>query len=201
MKTTNNRPTLVNKFQGFRCRRRRRPRRQNRVVYNVRQSLVPTDERTRTKWGVRVFKATSAIVPQASAGFLLLLRLFLFCKGLCVDLIIWCIFSGCEERTDHQQRFKQVIVVRGAVQIPAPSSTTTCRAWIYIAHGTLDARVYRSSVVEFKMKKKNVCGTPAKDNSESRLWVIELCWSVRPRFRLDRVTGLGSWLISFVYID
>jgi hypothetical protein len=115
---------------------------------------------------------------------------------LCVDLIIWCVFSGCEERTDHQQRFKQVIVVRVAVQILAPSSTTTCRAWIYIAHGTLDARVCRSSVVEFKTKKRFVCGTPAKDNSESRLWVIELCWSVRPRFRRDRVTGLGpDWLV------
>ncbi len=68
--------------------------------------------------------------------------------------------------------------------------------YISYFYGTLlDARVCRSSVVEFKTKKRFVCGTPAKDNSESRPWVIELCWSVRPRFRLDRVTGLGpDWL-------
>jgi hypothetical protein len=38
--------------------------------------LVPTDELTRTKRGVRVFKATSAIVPQARAFYFFFVYFF-----------------------------------------------------------------------------------------------------------------------------
>jgi hypothetical protein len=82
-----------------------------------------------------------------------------------------------------------MIVVRDVLQVPAPSSIMTCKTWIYISHETLHVHVCRTSVVEFRVKKRFVYGNLTKDNSKSKLWVVKLCSSVRSRFWLDRSTS------------
>jgi hypothetical protein len=116
MKTTNNRPTLVNKFQGSSLADDDDDRVDKTASSTTSDSrwLVPTDEPTRTKGGVRVFKATSVIVPQARAFYFFFVYFF-FAKDCVWNLL-------------YDVSFLDVI-----------------------------------------------CGTPAKDNSESRLRVIELC--------------------------
>jgi hypothetical protein len=92
IKTTNNRPTLVNKFQGFSFDDDDVDRAEKTASSTTSDSrcLIPTEELTGTKGGVRVFKATSAIVSQARAFYFFFVYFF-FAKD-CVWILLYELF-------------------------------------------------------------------------------------------------------------